>query len=144
MSLYARYATNKKAETEGVTLTFPDGIKFTIRSTESDRVREVESRWMKRNRQTIMASGGIMPPAMQDDKDITLLVDGIIVGWEGVTGPDGQLLEFTRENAKKLVTDLRELRKELLYLAGLGETFRAEALREAVGNSPAPSAPISE
>jgi len=143
MSLYSRYATNKQAESEGVALNFPDGVIFTVRSTDSDRVREIESRWMKRNRQAIMASGGIMSPALQDDKDLTILVDGILVGWQKVTDAEGKPLEFTRENARKLMGDLRELRKELLYLAGMGETFRASELQEAVGNSPAPLTPTS-
>lgn len=143
MSLYKRYQTDVNAEEQGITLEFGDNVKVVVRSTDSNTVRALESKWMKRNRQAIMANNGILPPELQDDKEIFLASEGVILNWSNVTGPDGKELPYSKANAKKVMTDLREFRRELMYLAGLAETFRRQEMEEAAGNSAAPSTPTS-
>jgi hypothetical protein len=133
-NVYGRYQTDEKAEVEGVELDFGDGMTVKVRSMESPIVREFQNKQMRKHRQTVMANGGLLPPALQDKMEIEVLVKAVIVGWQGVLGPDGKELPFNPENVTKVLTDLREFRKEISSLASMNETFRKEALEGAKGN----------
>jgi hypothetical protein len=140
-NIYNRFRTNAQAETEGTWLNFGDGLRVKVRSTDATVVREYQAKLFKKNRQALSANGGILPPAVQDELDVDLLASVVIVGWEGVTDDKGQALEFNRANAVKVLRDLREFRKEIQYLAGLGETFRDAGFDEQLGNSQESSNP---
>lgn len=141
MNLYNRFKTNQQAETEGTWLNFGDGLRVKVRSTDSTVVREYQAKLFKKNRQALSANGGILPPAVQDEMDVELLTNVVIVGWEKVTDETGKELEFNRANVAKVLRDLREFRKEIQYLAGLGETFRDAGFEEQLGNSSESSNP---
>lgn len=141
MNLYNRFKTNQQAETEGTWLNFGDGLRVKVRSTDSTVVREYQAKLFKKNRQALSANGGILPPAVQDEMDVELLTNVVIVGWEKVTDETGKELEFNRMNVAKVLRDLREFRKEIQYLAGLGETFRDAGFEEQLGNSSESSNP---
>lgn len=148
-TLYRKFKTDPEAEREGqwVTIdTTEDGrpIRFRIRSADSDKVRKVANDLAKKNRGKFIAAGSQLTPELEDSTTIEILVQGIVVTWENVDAEDGSLLPYSKENARKLFTDLRELRKELNVLAATAETFRArELVEEMAGNSSAPSAPVS-
>jgi hypothetical protein len=58
----------------------------------------------------------------------------IILGWEGVTGPDGEVLPFTRENCLKLLADLPQLFEEIRRAAEDASLYRAQTLKVDAGN----------
>lgn len=63
-----------------------------------------------------------------------VFVDSVLVGWRNVEGRDGQPMEFNRENALKLFTDLPDLFRELLSMTQEGAAFRRIQREEEAGN----------
>lgn len=59
----------------------------------------------------------------------------VIVGWEGVRGRDGRLLEFNYENCVRLLTDLPELFDDIQKAAQDVSNFRAAVNADIEGNS---------
>lgn len=142
-SMYKRWATDVKAESEGVELDFGQDVFVTVRSMDSPEVREFQAKLARKQRQSILANGGILPPSIADKAEIQILANAVVVAWRGVTDEEGNALPFSVENAVKVFTDLREFRKEVLTLASIGETFRKAELDAMRGNSQGLSVPGS-
>jgi len=60
--------------------------------------------------------------------------EAVILGWDGVAGPDGAPLPFTRENAVKLMLDLPDLFRDVQEQATKAALFRAAADLDAEKN----------
>jgi hypothetical protein len=67
-------------------------------------------------------------------------VETVLLGWESVTGPDGKPLEFSKENAVKLFTDLPDLFKDIRETAEDMTLFKLELDEADAGNSSSASA----
>ena len=65
--------------------------------------------------------------------------DSVILDWDGVKGPDGKVLPFTKENVKKLLLDLPDLFKDIQKQAENFANFRPGDLEEEVKKFEAPS-----
>ena len=50
--------------------------------------------------------------------------DAVIIGWENVDGPDGQPLEFTRENVVDVITRCPRVWLQLQEAAGDEKLFK--------------------
>jgi hypothetical protein len=71
-----------------------------------------------------------------------VFAETVVLGWEGVTGPDGKELAFNVDNAVKLFTDLPDLFAEIRRASSDAALFRKEILESEAGNSsPASSTP---
>lgn len=138
MSLYARYKTDEELEKVGVWVPFPDGVEFMIRSTDSPAVKDVERRWYKKNRHIVLSSQGQLPDEAETDRDVSLAV-AALRDWKNVTNEHGEPMIYSVANATKLFRDLKELRKEVLSIAGNMETFRRQEVEAIKGNSSAVS-----
>ena len=135
---YQRYATDPVAIQNGTPVLFSDDMTITIRGMRSDAVRAMQDRINKRNQQ-YYRSGSALPTKVQDADQIDIAV-AIINGWKGVTGPDGAALEYTADAARQLVTELPELREQIIAAASMAETFRVAALRATTENLSSASA----
>ncbi len=142
-SLYEAYQTDEQAEEQGAWVEVRAGVRLRIRSDNSLKARDWAMRRAKGQRQLLLANGHVLPPKLQDKNEIDMCTEVLITAWDGVTDRDGNLLAFSRDAAKQLMTDLPALRREILYASRTEETFRKEEVEQLGKISAPPSAPNS-
>lgn len=128
MSIYKKFQTNSKHETEGVILDYGDGTKIRIAragGANKDYVTALEKLTRKHRRQIQL---DVLPSDVSIRLVHELYADTVVLGWEGVTDPEGNPIEFSRENCLKLFQDLPDLFKDILAEANNLALFRAEIL----------------
>lgn len=136
-NLYKRLKTDAAAEENGRPVDFGEGLVLNIRAARSKVLRALEDQIAKRNRQ-YFRNGVTVPADVQDTDNIdraTAMISGFV---SGVTDETGRELPFSEANARKIVTDLVELREMVINSAVMHETYRAEELKLVAENlSPA-------
>jgi len=137
-NLHKIFATDTQAEQEGREVEVTDGVHFRVRSQNSDRVRKWSSRRSKKNRKYLVGNGEI-PIKVQDEDEISMVCEVLVVGWRGVKDAEGKDIAYSTEACRKLMTELPPLRRQIILLSALEETFRKEETEAIVGNSPTPS-----
>lgn len=123
---YALFGTNKDLESgKGVDLVYP-GFTITIhRAGGSNRnYANALQRNLKPHRQRY--ERGLLDEETQKEIVMKSFVEGVVVGWRGVTDAAGKTMVFTPENAIKLFTDLPDLYNDVKAQADDAATFRDE------------------
>ncbi len=141
-NIYELLETDTDAEEDGIWVEISDGVRVKIASTDSKRYREKVVQLLKPYRK-ILQAGGRIPEAKQEQIAIESIVDGLLLDWKGITDRGGKTMKFNRENALKVITELKKFRELISEIAGEAETFNKHALEDAAKNSPAPSAGTS-
>lgn len=137
--MYAQFETDSKKDNSGVVMYFP-----------ANRDGSIPQMTIARDGVTNMAFKAEMK--IQHDKHADKIrfkqltgedyvqmhreayAVGIIKGWENVQDRDGRPMEYTRENAVKLLTDLPELFYEIEIFAKNVDNFRRERLEDVAKN----------
>ena len=65
------------------------------------------------------------------DAIINHILDHILVGWENVRGPDGNIMEYSRENAKKMLQDIPDMIAWILTKSVDAKLFRNREMEKA-------------
>ena len=137
MGTYDVYHTDKKREEDGTWVTLADGSKWLIARGRSARsrkaLRDAERPYQNLIRQN-ERTGRSMPDEVQDKIHLEWAVNGLVLNWDGVTGPDGQVLEFSADNLRKVLTDLPDLFLEIVQQASEVTNFHSEKEEEEVKN----------
>lgn len=136
-NLHRNYATDSKKEEEGVWKEFDGGIKLKLRRLSSkasqDARKEAEKPYTSQLREKEPDTEILEKVFIQQ------LARGVIVDWEGVQDEDGKEIPFTPDLGVELLSDeaLKDFRGEVIGFAISRDTFKAEANKDAVGNSKA-------
>jgi hypothetical protein len=144
MNPYQMFQTDKTAEVEqGITLDY-GSFKFRIvRAGGANRkYTEALNRKLKPYRRQLendTLDNDVALKAMAE-----VYADTVLLGWEGVTGPDGQPLEYCRNNVIKILTDLPDLFRDVQEQANKAALFRAAEREEEAKNSVSGSAGLSQ
>ncbi|MFA7063658.1 MAG: hypothetical protein WC132_05935 [Methanomethylophilus sp.] len=148
MSLYKLFKTNENLETDGIWLEYgqtADGKPVRIKIARAGghnvafaKALEKATRPYKKAIQT----------GTLDDKTATRLyrevfADTVVLDWINVEGPDGQPMDFNKENVLKLFEDLPDLFADLREQANNVALFRDEVRETDLGNSGKSSATAS-
>lgn len=132
-SPYALFETDPKAETEGLTLDYGDFRIRIARAGGANRAfaRALEARLKpyRRQLQTETLDEEVAERVLRE-----VYADHVVLGWDGVTGPDGKAMAFSRLNILKLFGDLPELFRDIQDQAGRVALFRATELEDDKGN----------
>lgn len=136
MSLYQRYRVDESLEKAGAWVDFGEGIQFRLLGENSPRLRGLRGTLRKKYRQYLVSID--VPQHIEDAMQIEQAT-AAIVDWRGVTDEAGAGLAYSPEAARKLMTDLRELRKDVLFASGSVDTFRPAEVVEALGKASSPS-----
>jgi hypothetical protein len=141
-SIYDGYALDTQAENEGQWVDFRGKVQIQLRSDNSLQARKWSNRRIKQQRQQLIAHGGVLPPEVLDKNEIDLCAEVLVLSWRNVLDRDGKPIPCTPDNARKLLTELPSLRRDVLFAARSEETFRPDV--EALGKTSAtPSVPSS-
>lgn len=127
-SLYQMFETSARMEREGIIVNYGAAGKFSVARAggANDRFAVVFEKKTRGIRRQIEA--GILPQSEQRKILIETFVETVLLGWEGVKGKDGNVLEFNRENAIALFADLPALFDDLREQASDFGNFRAATL----------------
>lgn len=107
-NLYDAFGTEKQYETEGVTLDF--GVaKFKVRRAggSNRKFMNVLAAKLRPHRRALDA--GTMQDEVASELQMEVYFETVVVGWEGVTDAEGNVLEYNLPNFKKVMTDLPDL-----------------------------------
>lgn len=139
MSLFAQFAINKFKEADGVEITYgenSDGTTPTFilcRMGKSNRkyakAMEVATRPYRRQLEL-----GTLSNAIAEKLTMEVFVETVLVGWSDVQNEDGDLMDFSKENAIGLMTALPELYDDLQEKAKSVALFRDESREEDAKN----------
>ena len=134
-SIYDKFATDKKAEQEGITLDYGDGLKIKIARAGGSNVKYeklVQARLKKyeRQRQLDLLEIDTLRPILRE-----VYAEAVVLGWEGVTDREGNPLPFNKANAVKLFEDLPDLFEDIVVQAQKAALFRQHILEAEAGNS---------
>lgn len=135
MSTYQRFKTNPELEKNGIVLDLGEVGKFTIARAggANQKFEKRMAALTKPHRRAIQA--GTIDQQILSEITATAAAETIVLGWEGVTGPDGQPLEFNVANCKQLLTDLPELFTEIVNAARDHTLYLQHIREEDAGNS---------
>jgi len=133
MNPYQMFETDENLETSGIWIDY-GSFKFKIARAggSNEKYRRLLQNRMKPYRRQVQTE------TMSEEKASEILlgtfVDSVLLGWEGVTDREGNPLEYNRENALKLFTDLRELFLDLQTQSQKVSLFRKMEVETDLGN----------
>lgn len=125
-SLYDIFETNTTLESNGIWIDYGDAGKFLISRANASNTkykRSVEAKTKPYRRQI---ETGTLPDGVDGRIMREVFVDSIIKDWHGVVDRSGKALDFNKENAIQLFTDLPELLTDLTEQATKLSNFTAE------------------
>lgn len=133
-SIYDKFATDKKAEQEGITLDYGDGMEIRIAraggsNTKFESLIQSKLRKYERLRQNDLLEIAVLRPIMRE-----IYAEAIVLGWSGVTDREGNTLPFNKENAIQLFTDLPDLFEDIVVQSQRAALFRQTVLEAEAGN----------
>lgn len=129
MGTYDVFKTDPELEKKGVWLDLGDAGKYLLaRAGGSNKAfqKRFES-LTKPYRRAIQTE--TMDNDVADKILVKIYTDCVILGWENVTGRDGEQLEFNRDNCIKLLMDLPDLFTAIRDTATSSAVYR-EVVRE--------------
>jgi len=134
-SIYDKFATDKKAEQEGIILDYGDGLKIRIARAGGSNIKyeklvQAKLRKYERQRQLDLLDIDTLRPILRE-----VYAEAVVLGWEGVTDRDGNEIPFTKANAIKLFEDLPDLFEDIVVQAQKAALFRQNILEAEAGNS---------
>jgi hypothetical protein len=143
VGLYQRFATDPELEERGQWVDFGDGAEFRIASSASKRADRALQAHRKKYRRYYL-SGKDIPFEVRQDAEVVHAA-ACLTEWRGpaIVNRAGQPLPYSPAAAMTLMTDLRELRGQVLLVAHQAETHRAEWVDALGKTSPPSSAPTS-
>jgi len=134
VSTYTAFKTSEKLETEGIIIDYGDGGKYIVARMGGSNKKFTKriSKLTKPHRKAIQADR--MDEGLAEQLLLEAFIDTCLYDWENVTDVDGEPLEYTRENALTLLTDLPELWDDLRTSAQNASLFRDEVATADSGN----------
>lgn len=126
--LYQKFATNKKAEQEGIVLDYGDGMTFRIARAGGSNVRFEKAAQAKMRKFGLQAKHDLLEPEQMRSIFREVVAETVVLGWTGVTDEDGNELPFTKENCIKVFTDLPDLFDDVLEQSRKASLFKEHIL----------------
>jgi len=133
-NIYEKFATDGKAEQDGIILDYGDGMEIRIAraggsNTKFEKLVQKKLRPYDRQRQLDILETAVLRPVMRE-----VYAEAVVLGWSGVTTREGEPLPFTKENAIKLFTDLPDLFDDIVVQSQKASLFRQNVLEAEAGN----------
>lgn len=133
-SIHELFATDDKIETEGFTHFITDEISFTLARAGGSNTRFIKVMEQKTRPYRRQIADETMDTSLANKLLIEAFAETVVLGWKGITTPDGKEVKFSPENAITLFNQLPDLFNELRESAGNQSNYRAGEVREDAGN----------
>lgn len=133
-NIYDKFGTNKKAEQEGITLDYGDGLTIQIARAGGSNIRFEKAAQQKMRKFGLQAKHDLLEPEQMRSIFREVLAETVVLGWTGVTDKEGNELPFNKENCIKVFTDLPDLFDDVLEQSRKASLFKEVILEEEAGN----------
>lgn len=135
MGTYKTFKTDENIESQqGITLDYGAAGKFKIHRAGGANQKFKNYAQAQFKPYTRQIQQGTLDEKVATEINADIFARTVVVGWEGVTGPDDKPLEFNYENCKQLLIDLPDLFADIQKAAQDASLFRKEMIEEIVGN----------
>lgn len=136
MNLYHQETSLDKATDEGVWAVYSDAFRLKLRGASGPEYRKVQDASAKQIRNAY--KGRKVPDDVAEKNTLHCIANGLIAGWDGgldeggqprpfVPGDDGKALEFSPQNALKLITKLKRVRDFVMLFSVDDSNFETVA-----------------
>lgn len=133
-SIYEKFGTNKKAEQEGITLDYGDGLTVKIARAGGSNVRFEKAVQQRMRKFGLQAKHDLLEPEQMRTIFREVLAETVVLGWTGVTDRDGNELPFNKDNCVKVFTDLPDLFDDVLEQSRKASLFKETILEAEAKN----------
>jgi len=140
MSLYSTFKTDQSLEKDGIVIEYgtddeENPIRFRVARAGGGNKKFAKQLQiaLKPHRRAMQTE--TMSDALADKIYREVFCKTVLLGWENVTDESGKILDFTFENAMKILSDLPDLFEDLKAQASKVSLFRQEVLDSDLGNS---------
>lgn len=134
MGTYSSFKTDEDLETKGVELDLGDAGTFQLARAGGANTRFRKRMEVLMRPHRLAVQRGTLPEEVAQELLITAYAECVVLGWTGVSGPDGEPMEFSRENCRKLFTDLPDLFSTVQQAAMDSAVFREQVREDDAGN----------
>lgn len=134
MKIYSRYKTDDDAELNGTWVDLGDGAQVKVARFGNTKHRELIAK-LQKPYTSILKAGLEIPEDAKMKMAVESIASAILIEWRGIEDESGKEIPYSIEAAKKLLTELKDFRDTITYLAMQQETFRQTAIEEAAKNS---------
>jgi hypothetical protein len=134
-SIWEKYQTDHEAELGGIDVDLGDGQVITVRRAGgANKQYQARLRALAKPYQRQVEIGTIDPGMLQR---ITMqaFAESSVVGWRGITDPDGKEIPFSPPAALELFKALPDLFDAVFQAAGEIDSFRAHRVEQTGKNS---------
>lgn len=140
MSLYKKYKTNPDLEVGGVWIEYDvtdDGkpIRFLVARAGGANLAFQKAMEKASKPYLKQIQSGTLSTELSNQIYLDVFLDTVLLGWENVTDRNDQPLEFSREAAAMLFSDLPEVYNDVRKMASEISIFREDVLEGTLGNS---------
>lgn len=119
-SVYDYFKTDSIRETKGLEVDYGEAGTFIIaRAGGANKAFTKKIEQLMRPYRRFMRGGDVskVPEGVLEDIMRQAFIENILLGWNGVFGPDGEEIPFSAQSAEKLFKDLPELLQDLQTVA---------------------------
>jgi len=134
-SIYKAFETSPKAEAdEGICLDYGPVGKIWIARAGGANQKFINYYNAQMKPYTRQIQNNTLDNEVARNLEADIFARTILLRWEEIRGRDGQLLEFTVDNAKQLLLDLPVLMQDIRVAAQDASLFRKSVIEDVVGN----------
>ena len=125
MDLAKRFRTDEEAEKTGIWQPIGDGARLKLARLNNPGYTKLYRHLIQDHR--VLLEQGLLPDEIHDPIICECLAATVLLDWEGIEF-DGELMPYSRENALRTLTELKEFRNLVLRLAASWEAYRVALL----------------
>ena len=133
MSIYSTFETDAASEADGIKLDFGD-FSFVVARAGGANKKFEQALKKRLDRYKRMIDFDALPEATARKAMIEVYAETVVLGWDGVTGPDEQPIAFSRDACVKLFTELPGLFDVVREESGKLSNFLAKNRADRAGN----------
>jgi len=126
-----RFATDKNAEIEGVWVKLDEGVELKIARMGNEKFNELFRKYSRPYKRAIR--NGTLSDSIAEDILLKCMSEAILLDWKGLE-EDGVPLEYTKENAYRVLKEYEVLRDFVTSCAEDFELFKKQEDEEAEKN----------
>lgn len=134
-STYTAFQTDERMEQTGILLDFGDAgkIKIARAGGANTAFNKKMMALAKPHRHAIQT--GLLSGEKAEEMMLDAYATTVVLGWDGITDKEGNVLPFSVDNVKKVFKDLPDLFSQVRKSADDAALFRADELEADVKNS---------
>lgn len=132
MDIAKAFGTNKTKEEQGVWFSGPAGMRFLVARQGNKEFKRLAAELTKPHRRVI--ERGLADKKLMNEIAAEVAARTVLLDWSGVTGPDGKVVPYSPEEAKRRMLETEDFFEFITSCSADARAYRDEELEAASGN----------